>query len=278
MNSNSSPNLSIISESLKERALSLIKDENINEKEITAYSQDLMTIPNLDEDVVNIDSPLLEIDSFEIFSKTSLNPVFVRNLLNIIHIINFIWLASKNKVEIFHRTLLNLGIMFSFLFRNEKDDKAGIDYVLMAPIPNIIYDFIAKNGKGSFKISNNFDFDEEIFNTDKNETQIGYVYQENSISHILSSLNPKDVKICPKIIYYLRYEKSKYLFKKNIFNNPKNFLDLVHEEIEIENEIETYKEFYGYNEIDLSLSLSKDAKLKENFTFNIAKEKNRDYI
>ena len=80
-------------------------------------------------------------------------------------------------------------------------DKAGIDYVLMAPIPNIIYDFIAKNGKGSFKIPNNFDFDGEIFNTDKNETQIGYAYQENSISHILSSLNPKDVKICPKIIY-----------------------------------------------------------------------------
>ena len=282
MNSNSSPNSTensrIISESLKERALSLIKDENINEKEITSYSQDLMTIPNLDEDVVNIDSPLLEIDSFEIFSKTNLNPVFVRNLLNIIHIINFIWLASKNKVEIFHRTLLNLGIMFSFLFRNEKDDKAGIDYVLMAPIPNIIYDFIAKNGKGSFKIPNNFDFDEEIFNTDKNETQIGYAYQENSISHILSSLNPKDVKICPKIIYYLRYEKSKYLFKKNIFNNPKNFLDLVHEEIETENEIETHKEFYGYNEIDLSLTLTKDAKINENFTFNIVKEKNSEYI
>ena len=97
MNSNSSPNStensSIISESLKERALSLIKDENINEKEITAYSQDLMTIPNLDEDVVNIDSPLLEIDSFEIFSKTNLNPVFARNLLNIINMLNFIWIA-----------------------------------------------------------------------------------------------------------------------------------------------------------------------------------------
>ena len=73
MNSNSSPNSkensSIISESLKEMALSLIKDENINEKEITAYSQDLMTIPNLDEDVVNIDSPLLEINSFGIFRQ-----------------------------------------------------------------------------------------------------------------------------------------------------------------------------------------------------------------
>ena len=64
----------------------------------------------------------------------------------------------------------------------------------------------------------------------------------------------------------------------NIFNNPKNFLDLVHEEIETENEIETHKEFYGYNEIDLSLTLTKDAKINENFTFNIVKEKNSEYI
>ena len=91
-------------------------------------------------------------------------------------------------------------------------------------------------------------------------------------------MDPKYFKICPKIIYYLRYEKSKYLFTNNIFNNPKNFLDLAHKEIETKNEIGTYKEFYGYNEIDLSLSLSEDAKLKENFTFNIVKEKNRDYI
>jgi len=85
MNSNSSPNStensSIISESLKERALSLIKDENINEKEITAYSQDLMTIPNLDEDVVNIDSPLLEIDSFEIFSENELKSCFCQKFI-----------------------------------------------------------------------------------------------------------------------------------------------------------------------------------------------------
>jgi hypothetical protein len=105
----STDNSSIISESLKERAFSLIKDENINEKEITAYSQDdLMTFPNLDEDVVTVTTSLLEIDSFEIFSKQNINPVFARNLLNIIHIINFIWLASKNKIEIFHRILLKL--------------------------------------------------------------------------------------------------------------------------------------------------------------------------
>ena len=61
------------------------------------------------------------------------------------------WVASKNNVDIFHKTLLNIGIMFSYLFRNEKDDNEGVDYGLLAPIPNIIYDFISKNGKYSFR-------------------------------------------------------------------------------------------------------------------------------
>lgn len=298
MNSTSSPNSTnnstIISESLKDRTLSLIKDENVDEKEILACSQDLMAIPNLDDDIVPITSPLLGMNSFEIFNKKKINPVFARNLLNIIHIINFIWIASKNKIDIFHKTLLNLGMMFSYLYRNDKDDKDGVDYALMAPIPNTIYDFIAKNGKGSFKDPNGFDFDEEVFSTDRNDTQVGYVYQENSISQILSNLNPEKLIICPKIIFYMEYKCAKELFNNNIFNNPANFLDLVHKEIvieneqeleigtdvekEVENEIRKEKEFYGYNEIDMSFSLSETAKLKENFTFNIVKEKNKDFI
>ena len=292
--SNSTSNSIILLKALKDRALSLIKDENVDEKEILACSQDLMAIPNLDDDIVPITSPLLGKNSFEIFNKKKINPVFARNLLNIIHIINFIWIASKNKIDIFHKTLLNLGMMFSYLFRNDKDDKDGVDYALMAPIPNTIYDFIAKNGKGSFKDPNNFDFDEEVFSTDKNDTQVGYVYQENSISQILSNLNPDKLIICPKIIFYMEYKCAKELFNNNIFNNPANFLDLVHKEIvieneqeleigtdvekEVENEIRKEKEFYGYNEIDMSFSPSETAKLKENFTFNIVKEKNKDFI
>ena len=72
--------------------------------------------------------------------------------------------------------------MFSQFFRNKKNGKDGIDYSLLAHVPNFIYDFIAMNGKRSFKFPNNFVFNEELFNIDKNETQIGFVYQENSIS------------------------------------------------------------------------------------------------
>ena len=53
---------------------------------------------------------------------------------------------------------------------------------------------------------------------------------------------------------------------------------LIYKEIETENEIETKKEFYGYNEIDMSLFLPEKAKLKENITFNIEKEKNGEFF
>ena len=83
MNSNSSPNSiensSIIPELLKERAFSLIKDENIKEKEITSYSKDLMTITIFDEDIITITFPLLENYSFEFFSKENLNIIQIRN-------------------------------------------------------------------------------------------------------------------------------------------------------------------------------------------------------
>ena len=83
MNSHSSPNStensSIIPELLKERAFSLIKDENIKEKEITSYSKDLMTITIFDEDIITITFPLLENYSFEFFSKENLNIIQIRN-------------------------------------------------------------------------------------------------------------------------------------------------------------------------------------------------------
>ena len=49
-------------------------------------------------------------------------------------------------------------------------------------------------GNGVFNIPNDFDFNEEVSSTHKNDTvtRIGYVYQENTISHTLPNLNPKE--------------------------------------------------------------------------------------
>ena len=158
--------------------------------------------------------------------------------------------------------------MFSYLFRNQSNDKEGVDYGLLAPIPNTIYDFISKNGKNSFKSPDKFKFDEEIFSTDANEVQIGYTYQEASIVKIFSSFNPEIVNICPKIIYYLEHNSALKLFNQKIFDNPKNFKDLIYNE----------KEFNGYNEIDMSFFLNETATIKENHTFNIIRKNNISFI
>ena len=255
-------------ESIKDRTTSLIKSETVNEKELEDCAQELMLIPNLDDEIISSSECLIDQNSFEIFQKEKVNPIFIRNLLNIIQVINFVWVASKNNVDIFHKTLLNIGIMFSYLFRNEKDDNEGVDYGLLAPIPNIIYDFISKNGKYSFKSPDKFKFNEEIFSSDANDVQIGYIYKETSIIKIFSSFNLEKVTICPKIIYYMEHNSALKLFEQKIFDSPTNFKNLIYNE----------KEFNGYNEIDMSFFLNEKTTIKENNTFNIIKEKNNNYV
>ena len=255
-------------ESIKDRTTSLIKSETVNKKELEDCAQELMLIPNLDDEIISASECLIAQNSFEIFQKEKVNPIFIRNLLNIIQVINFVWVASKNNVDIFHKTLLNIGIMFSYLFRNEKDDNEGVDYGLLAPIPNIIYDFISKNGKYSFKSPDKFKFNEEIFSSDANDVQIGYIYKETSIIKIFSSFNPEKVTICPKIIYYMEHNSALKLFEQKIFDSPTNFKNLIYNE----------KEFNGYNEIDMSFFLNEKTTIKENNTFNIIKEKNNNYV
>ena len=255
-------------ESIKDRTTSLIKSETVNEKELEDCAQELMLIPNLDDEIISASECLIDQNSFEISQKEKVNPIFIRNLLNIIQVINFVWVASKNNVDIFHKTLLNIGIMFSYLFRNEKDDNEGVDYGLLAPIPNIIYDFISKNGKYSFKSPDKFKFNEEIFSSDANDVQIGYIYKETSIIKIFSSFNPEKVTICPKIIYYMEHNSALKLFEQKIFDSPTNFKNLIYNE----------KEFNGYNEIDMSFFLNEKTTIKENNTFNIIKEKNNNYV
>ena len=255
-------------ESIKDRTTSLIKSETVNKKELEDCAQELMLIPNLDDEIISASEYLIDQNSFEIFQKEKENPIFIRNLLNIIQVINFVWVASKNNVDIFHKTLLNIGIMFSYLFRNEKDDNEGVDYGLLAPIPNTIYDFISKNGKYSFKSPDKFKFNEEIFSSDANDVQIGYIYKETSIIKIFSSFNPEKVTICPKIIYYMEHNSALKLFEQKIFDSPTNFKNLIYNE----------KEFNGYNEIDMSFFLNEKTTIKENNTFNIIKEKNNNYV
>ena len=252
----------------KDKALALINKEEVNEKELLSYSKELINLPII-EPIVEKSLSLFNQDSFEIFKKEKVNPAFIRNLLNIIEIINFIWLASKKKINIFHQTLMEIGIIFAFVYRNEKDTKNGIDYVLLSPLPNIVFDIIAKYGKKCFDEADKFDFNDELFSINDNKKQIGIIYQESSIVQILSNFDLNKLIICPKIMYYLQYNFSKYLFNNKILNVPMNFLELTHEE---------KKKYSGYNEIDLSFSILENVEIAENFAFNATKLKNNEFI
>ena len=76
-------------ESIKDRTTSLIKSETVNEKELEDCAQELMLIPNLDDEIVSASECLIDQNSFEISQKEKVNPIFIRNLLNIIQVINF---------------------------------------------------------------------------------------------------------------------------------------------------------------------------------------------
>lgn len=249
----------------KELALELLKKDIIEEKELFTSANRLMNVPILD---LNISDSLIGEDTFEILKKDNVNPIFARNLLNIISIVNFIWKASKSNVDLFHRVLLSINIMFAYLFRNINDETKGIDYILLAPVPDKVFDYIIKYGKICFKNPNDYKFDEEYFSPDRNKKQIGIVYEQNSISQIVSFLKGKE-QLAPKIMYYLNKEFSSKLYENNIFDSPKNFKSLIY----IED-----NDFKGYNEIDLAFCVKENITIKQNFMFNTVKEKNEDNL
>ena len=238
----------------KEKAKELLNHSEILEKDIADFSLELRANPEFEFEVKE---KLFDDDSFEILQETKLNPVFALNLINIISIANFVWLAAKKNVEIFHRILLSLNIMFSYLPNGNQ-----IEYILMSDIPLKFNELVAEKGRACFK--KNYSFDKDYLSYDRNITQIGLVYEANTIAQLDSILNNKQIN-APTIMYYLNHQKCLDLFAKSIFNSPKNFPNL---------EYKLNKDFHGYNEIDHSIILQDDVELNQNFIFNIVFENN----
>ena len=259
LNSNSTQSISednaqINTTYYKEKAKELLNHFEILEKDIADFSLELRANPEFE---LEVKEKLFDDDSFEILQETKLNPVFALNLINIISIANFVWLAAKKNVEIFHRILLSLNIMFSYL-QNGKQ----IEYILMSEIPLKFNELLAEKGRACFK--KNYSFDKDYLSYDRNITQIGLVYEANTIAQLDSMLDNKQIN-APTIMYYLNHQKCLDLFAKSIFDTPKNFPSL---------EYKLNKEFHGYNEIDHSIILQDDVELNQNFIFNIVYENN----
>ena len=119
------------SNNYKERAVELLNKNEVNEKDLIDFSNELRENPLIE---VDAKENLLNTESFEIFEKDKLNPIFILNLINIINIVNFVWNSTKKNIDIFHKILLELNIMFSFV-----PNKEQIEYVLLSTIPLNFY-------------------------------------------------------------------------------------------------------------------------------------------
>jgi len=234
----------------KDKALDLLNKESVSENDITKVSMSLRKHPLLS---IEVKEELLNEKPFEMLNLSDINPIFTLNLINVIMIVNFVWNATKKNIDLFHKILLDLNLMFSYVLKNNDGE---IGFALLATVPVHFYELIAEKGKKCFK--GDYSFNNEFLSFDRNIAQIGLVYQENTIVQLNSMLNEKQTE-APNIMYFLCKEICTELYEKSVFNLPKNFLDL------------EYKlDFcdYGIKEIDYSFILTDDIKIQENLIFN----------
>ena len=237
-----------------ERAVELLNKNEVNEKDLIDFLNELRKNPLIE---IDIKENLLNTDSFEIFEKVGLNPIFILNLINIINIVNFIWNSTKKNIDIFHKILLELNIMFSFVPNGKQ-----IEFVLLSTIPLHFYELVAKKGKSCFK--KNYPFDKDYLSYDKNNAQIGLVNEANTVAQLNSLLNNKELD-APTIMYYLNHNKCIEMYQNKIFNKPVNFLDLKYD---------FNPKYHGYNEIGHSFILEENIELKQNLILNKVMENN----
>ena len=234
----------------KETVLDLLNKETVSKKDIIQASIKLRSYPLLTIEIVE---KLVDEESFEMLKTSKINPVFALNLLNAIMVVNFVWNAVKKNIHLFHKILLDLNIMFSYVL---KDNNQEIGYALLTTVPIHFYELIAEKGRNCFK--SNYEFDDDILSFDKNNSQVNLAYQENTIEQLNSTLNEKQIE-APNIMYFLYKEKCTELFKKSLFNRPENYLELKYGLNFNSN---------GFKEIGYSFILNDDIKVKENLVFN----------
>ena len=234
----------------KEKAIEILNNENISKDDIVKVSKEIRENPLFE---IEVKEKLFDEKFFEMPEKSNINPVFMLNLLNLIVIINFVWNAVKKNIESFHKILLELNIMFSFM---KNEEKPQYEYALLSTVPIKFYEIIAEKGLNCFK--KDYNFNKDFLSSDRNIAQVDLVYQVNTISQLNSLSNEKVIE-SPNIMYYIYHDKCEELFKKLIFNRPENNLDSQYT-IDLSS--------HGYNEIDYSFILQDNIKINQNLIFN----------
>ena len=241
------------------------KDKDSIKEFINNLSQLIEQAPVVNE--FNIRNILFTDKDFEIFDKlipTKL--LFLLNLSNVISIINLIWEKEKIDIKIFIESLNQLGIFFSYVSR--KDQTKIKDYVLLTPLPLNLYNYLSTNGESGFLKKDLKNLAREFCNSnDKYQNDVGFCFEEINIINLTNSIDKSNYEINPKIMYYLKGCVVERLAELNIIQKLKEYENL---NLKSNN---SKKQYYGYNEIDLCLTMKNDVKLALNYNFDLISPK-----
>ena len=238
-------------------------------KENTEFIKDLSDLieetPIIEE--FKISNHLFSKEDFDIFDNIVPSKfLFIFNIFNIKSVINLVWWNSKNNIKEFLTILNNIGINFSYVKRDKNSD--FIDYVLLSPLPIILYNFISTNSEEAFKnrLLKNLAKSYNSF-SDKYQYDTGYCYEDLNSFNLLLQIGESNYTLNPKVMYYLKRSSTEKLIKMKIIKTPRLYSLSDNKDDEYE----------GFNEVDISITMLKDVKLHENNNFVNMKIKNNNY-
>lgn len=257
-------NLYDLNEKIKFSDLISNISKNINENKIDLIIENLKILFNEFPFINKFNESkkeLFKTDNFDIFDKYKDEKfLFMINLLNLISIINLLWNVSKENPEEFNKFIHQLNLYFSFVEARSK----VIDFILMAPISQNLYNHISNYGEDIFK-NNTIIYDSaKSFRrfSNKYKFDIGYYFEEMNTINLLNYIGESNCNNLPRIIYYIKKQSANNLIKLKIINPPKEYT--FHKPT---------KDYAGYNELDLIISMNKDVSINANYNFKFIPEK-----
>ena len=202
---------------------------------------------------------------FDIFNEKKATKFMLEiNLKNLISILNLLFTLIPNK-NILTKCLDKLGLYFSYLKRNNKENNNQLDFVLMSTICPVLYNNLSTYGKKLFPTDSEFyqEADQFIQSIDKQNYDEGYFFEEYSTMNLINKIGLEKIKMNPKIMYYLKRELVTKLIEAEVIKCPKSYL------FPEDNLKEDGSSFNGYNEVDICFTMKEDAEIQENENFKL---------
>ena len=202
---------------------------------------------------------MLTKDDFEIFDDEKNNNKFLFevNLYNIISIINLLWEQSDKSPSDFINYLIKLNIYFSFI---KSKETSSIDFVLLTPISNNLYNYLSSYVKYIFKDKSLFESAKSFiaFSEEKKYDDF-YFLENNNINKLINSIGETNCNILPKVMYYIKEKAALKLIELKFINTPIEY--------KFRDSKKDNKRYQGYNSLDLIIYMNKTINIKESWNF-----------